>query len=256
MFGGSGGTRTSRLALGLSVALCALPIGADVAHAASASETGAPGGATMTSATQLYDELGYRGTIRRGEAQWYKLSSQGAERALVDLWGRTRSCPVRATLMNAHRRMLGEMISSAKEILPFAAPLPARPYSGVYYLRIDADPYSTCASAGYVLKLIEPETPAPMESPVQEATPPQEATKQEAEPTTTPAHTAPSYGPAPGIQTNGCSTALYALSRATVVVERDRYLVRRHRARVASLRSAEAHKLTARRRERAACEYG
>ncbi len=232
--------------LGMGVVLVLLWIGAGVGRAAEAGEAvsfGAPGGTALVSATALNNESSYRGTVHRGGALWYKFDSQGAERVLVNVWGRTRTCPVRATVLNAHRRVLGELISSSAEILPFAAPLPARPFAGAYYLRIDEDPYSACATGRYVLELVEPQQP----SPAPPALAPAPGAVQ-------PEMTAPATNER-SIVPGRCNTALYTLSRATVVLERERWLVRRHRAGIASLRGAEARKLQARRRERAICGY-
>jgi hypothetical protein len=115
----------------------------------------------MAAATQLKNELSYRGTIAEpGQQIWYKLDAVDGERAIVNLWGRTRSCPVRATLLDARGRGLGEIVSSTSEIQPFIVYFPANPVSATYYLRIDL-PRASCAGAGYVFTLVAPEQPQP-----------------------------------------------------------------------------------------------
>jgi len=119
---------------------------------------GAPGGATMASATRLYPQSSNRGTVDEKTQQiWYELYSEKGERALFQVWGPTRSCPVRVALLDARGRTLGQIVSSSREIEPFLVLFPAHPASDVYYLRIDADPYRSCASASYTVILLEPE---------------------------------------------------------------------------------------------------
>lgn len=213
--------------------------------------SGAPAGATTASATAVYSELSYRGTAQRGHELWYQVSSEGEQEVLVNVWGRTSSCPIRAALLDARGRTLGEIISSTSEILPFAVRLPAHQVSGSYYLRVDTDPYMSCARAGYVLKLIEPERPIPP--------PPLAPVPCTHEPcTVTPPATAtlPSRETAvPLLEERSCYSDQSALRNATVAVEAERALARRHRASVTALRKVEAQKLAARRRERAACGY-
>jgi hypothetical protein len=188
----------------------------------------------MTSATPVYSFQTYSGTAGRAPAQglWYQFRGDGAERVLFEVSGLTRSCPVRAAVLDARGRVLGEIIVAASETLPFAAPLPAHPVSATDYLLIDADPYRACAAAAYSFALSAPFEPPPCER-----------------------RECPFYAPAPLLDPRFCNAAQYALSRATVALERERALVRRHRAGDAALRAAEARKLAARRRERRLCEY-
>lgn len=250
MFGTWGRTPISGLLLAACAACGLLAVGLPVARAGEGPEMspppGAPGGAAKASATMLYNELSYRGTVTRGAQRWYKFKSNGPGRILVEVWGRTRSCPVRAVLLDARGRPLSALFSSDREILPFAAPLPAHPIANTYYLRIDADPYLSCARASYVFKLIEPEQPgAPVAVPLEPA-----ATISQV----------PHSAMAPSreadwLESGRCDSALYALSSATVAVEVERYRWRHHRASIGAVRSVERHKLTVRRRERAICGY-
>jgi hypothetical protein len=204
------------------------------AHAAAATPPPFARSTPMASATSVYSFQAYRGTAGRApaEALWYQFSGDGAEQVLFEVSGLTRSCPVRATVLDARGRVLGEIIVAAGETLPFAAPLPAHPVSETDYLRIDADPYRACAAAAYSFTLSEPFEPAPCER-----------------------RRCPAYAPAPPLSPRFCPAAQYALSRATVALERARAELRRRRANVAAVRAAEAHKLAARRRERKLCEY-
>ncbi len=206
----------------------------DPAGAGAATQQAHSGGTSMASATSVYSFQAYSGTAGRApvEALWYRFSGEGEERVLFEMSGQTRSCPVRAAVLDARRRVLGEIIVAAGETLPFAAPLPAHPASETDYLRIDADPYRACAAAAYSFTLSSPFEPAPCEQ-----------------------RRCPAYAPAPLFEPRFCSAAQYALSHATVALERERALVRRHRAGDAALRAAEARKRTARRRERKLCEY-
>ncbi len=203
------------------------------AHAAVATRPALAGGTSMASATPAYSAETYRGTAGRAPAGalWYQFSGDGAERVLFEVSGLTRSCPVRATVLDVRGRVLGEIFVAAGETLPFAVPLPAHPVSETDYLRVDADPYMACAAAGYSFALTEPFEPPPCGR-----------------------SQCPYYAPEP-LDSRFCNAAQYALSRATVALERERALVRRHRARDAALRAAEARKLAARRRERRLCEY-
>jgi hypothetical protein len=126
--------------------------------AADPAGAGAPGGATMASATQLYTQLRNRGTLDGAARQfWYKLNSEHGEHALLEVWSPTRSCPVRAVLLDASGKTLGQIVSSPGEIVPFLVVFPAHPASDVYYLRIDADPHAPCASTSYSAILLQPE---------------------------------------------------------------------------------------------------
>ncbi|HXA55472.1 MAG TPA: hypothetical protein VNV37_11430 [Solirubrobacteraceae bacterium] len=242
MFGTNGRWRAAALlctvcaAFGL-LAGAAPPGGAAEAPARATAATPPPpaGGTSMASATPVYSFQSYRGTAGRAPAGalWYQLSGDGFERVLFEVSGRTRSCPVRAAVLDARGRVLGEIIVAAGETLPFAAPLPTHhQVSGTYYLRLDADPYRACAAAAYSFSLSAPFEPPPCE-------------KREC----------PAYAPAPLLDPRFCNAAQYALNHATVALERERAELRRRRASVAAVRAAEARKLAARRRERKLCEY-
>jgi cell division septation protein DedD len=271
-------------ALACSATLAGVPVvdvGAGVAQARIAlavagKAAAAPGAATMASATPLYNERGYRGTVAHGHALWYRFREEESGRPLFEVWGRTSSCPVRATLLGARGHVYGELISDASEILPFSIGLPG---AGRYYLRIDADPYKTCAGAAFVVRLVEPEQPAPpgagsepgsssaeptpSETPTTTTptmTPTTPTTTTPTTPTTTPTTTTPARGTAPSketavppIVTKTCDSSLERLAYLTGAVEREREAVRRHRASVAALRRLEAEKLQVKRRERASC---
>jgi hypothetical protein len=249
--------------LALCVWLGVLSIGVGVARASVAvpavTPAGAPGGPTIASATQLYNGLSYRGTVERGRALWYRFKAENAGRADLEVWGRTRSCPIRATVTGPRGGALGEIISSTSEILPFSVPLRVHSDTGLYYVRIDTDPYTACAGAGYVFTLSEPEQPGPLPSeepsPSQTASPPSSSPSPGSPPRTGTMPSKESASPVPQIEQGNCGSALDQLRRATIAVERERALVRRHRAGIGTLRSVEAQKLTARRRERAICGY-
>jgi hypothetical protein len=116
MFGGCLQARALGWLPAACVAVGLLSAGSGVAHAGQAAEApvpaSRPGGMTIASATQLYSELSYRGTVKRGEQLWYRFNSESDERVRIEIWGTTRSCPVRAAVLNLRRRTLGEMISS------------------------------------------------------------------------------------------------------------------------------------------------
>lgn len=188
----------------------------------------------MASAAPVYSFNTYRGTAGRAptETLWYTFRGDDAERVLFEMSGRTRSCPVRAAVLEAGGRVLGEIIVAAGETLPFAAPLPAHPASNTFYLRIDADPYRECAAAGYSFALSEPFEPRPCAQ-----------------------LPCPVYAPAPPLDPRFCNSAQYALASATVALERARAQLRRRRAGIAAVRAAEARKRAARSREHKVCEY-
>jgi hypothetical protein len=117
----------------------------------------------MASATPLGNVTSYGGEIAPGQQAWYRFQHSGGERARVDLRGSAGSCPVRASLLDAHGGTLAEIVSSASETEPFTAYFPRPEVSLDYYLRIEPDPSATtpCStSAGYVFRLAEPEQPA------------------------------------------------------------------------------------------------
>jgi len=204
------------------------------ARATSAENTaGAPGGATMASATQLENGISYRGTVTEpGQRIWYKLDAQDAERILLEVWGTTRSCPVRATVLDARGRTLGQLISTNSEILFFAVLVPVHPVSGVYYLRIDADPYTSCASAGYVFKIVEPGQPI-------KCPPGLTCTSPE--------------GSVPALVFSACNGASKAVQRLSREVAGEAALVRRGRGSVSKLRRLESEERTARRKSHVNC---
>ncbi len=130
--------------------------GAGAAHAVS--PTGLPGGASSATATALKNGVSYRGQVAPRQQSWYELQAEYGERMYVQLWGRTPSCPVRMTLLDAHGRAVGEIVSTTREIEPFIVYYPKGDTSPHYYLRIQQGPSATpCASAAYVFTLQEPE---------------------------------------------------------------------------------------------------
>jgi hypothetical protein len=200
---------------------------------------GAPGAAAMSAATPFYHGLSYRGTISGAASQaWYRFESDGAERAIVEVWGRTASCPVRASVLDAGGHTLAQLISSSSEILPLLVGLRAGAGSDVY-LRIDADPYRACASAGYVVTLFEPEDLPPCA----------------ANPHPTPECPVASFRPepAPALVQRACEDAGATFARATVAVARERALIARGRGSYAALVRLEAERLASRRRALATC---
>jgi hypothetical protein len=168
----------------LIAAASAIVSGAAQAHGmgASAAEpagVGAPGGATPISATPLYSGRRYQGTIdKKGQEIWYQFYAGYKERALFELSGRTRSCPIRATLLDGVGKKLAQIISSSSEVEPFLVVVPSIPGLNLYRLQIDADPYVSCAKGSYSVSMIEPfseppERPLPPPPPPQPLPPPQ-----------------------------------------------------------------------------------
>jgi hypothetical protein len=208
-------------------------------HASSAgAPTAAPGGTTMAAATRLHTGLGYRGTIAEpGQQAWYKLESDGYPRAQFDIAGKTISCPARATMLDTHGRTLGQLISTTSETLPLLARFPTHPISNVYYLRIDADPYSACANAAYVFHLAEPLQPEPCSLP--------EADGREI---------VCGYGPAPPLLTRACASAAKQVQQLSREVALEAALVSRRRGSVATLRRLESEEHTASRKSSVSCD--
>ncbi len=155
---------------------------ASVAPTARASgSTGPAGGATRAAATALKNGVSYRDQLAPVQQTWYELEAGQVERVRVRLWGRTRSCPVRMTLIDAHGLALGEIASTTREIEPFIVYTPEDETSSDYYLRVQQDPSGAqCASAAYVFTLQEPEqarescttTPTPNGEPIKTCTAP------------------------------------------------------------------------------------
>jgi hypothetical protein len=145
----------STRAVGIVPGLLLITLLAPAARASIA--TGPAGGATRAAATALKNGLSYRDQLAPRQQAWYELEAGAGERVSVRLWGRTRSCTVRMTLIDPHGIALGEITSTTREIEPFIVYYPGEPSSD-YYLRIQQGPSATrCASAAYVFTLQEPE---------------------------------------------------------------------------------------------------
>jgi hypothetical protein len=142
-------------------AACVLPglllIASIVPAARASSPTGPVGGASRAAATALKNGLSYRSQVAPGRQAWYALEARQDERVSIRLWGRTRSCPVRMTLIDPHGLALGEIVSTAREIEPFIVYYPKGENSSDYYLRVQQASAARCASAAYVFTLREPE---------------------------------------------------------------------------------------------------
>jgi hypothetical protein len=247
-------------ASGPLLAVCALSglllIGPGVARAGpltapgrphSAAATGepaaAPGGQTMAAATQLETGLDYRGTVVPGQQLWYKLDAAG-QRAFVEVRGETPLCSVQASVLDANGRPLGELISSTRETLPLIAYFPAHPVSGVYYLRIAANPYAPCASTDYVFKLVEPEQPE--KASCQTIAGPNGEPRGEC--------TLPSKeSDVPAFEARACASDRTVFNRVNVEVARVRALVARRRASVRALRQLEGEERSDHRRMNVRC---
>ncbi len=191
-----------------------------------------PGGATRTTARTLKNGVSYRGQLESGQQAWYKLEAGDSERVEVQLWGRTKSCPVRMTLIDAHGRALGEIVSTTHEIEPFIVYYPEGDTSLDYYLRVQREPSTTtCASAVYVFTLREPEqeeqrgcetTTAPNGEPIKECASP---SKESA---------------VPAYEARVCATASrnYRRLESTLARERARSARRRLEAEIGAARRA------------------
>lgn len=106
----------------------------------------------------LENRVGYRDQVTSGQQAWYEMEADQSERVSVRLWGRTASCPVRMTLIDAHGLALGEIASTTHEIEPFIVYYPDGDTSSHYYLRVQQATSATrCASAAYAFTLQEPE---------------------------------------------------------------------------------------------------
>jgi hypothetical protein len=132
---------------------------ASIAPVARASNPTDPaGGASRATAMALENGVSYRDQVASGQQAWYEMEADQGERVSVRLWGRTQSCPVRMTLIDAHGLALGEIVSTTHEIEPFIVYPPEGDTSSDYYLRVQQGPSATrCASAAYVFTLQEPE---------------------------------------------------------------------------------------------------
>ncbi|MFZ2051385.1 MAG: hypothetical protein WB698_04425 [Solirubrobacteraceae bacterium] len=171
---------------------------ASIAPVARASNpTGPAGGASRATATALKNGVSYRDQVTSGQQAWYEMKADQGERVSVRLWGRTQSCPVRMTLIDAHGLALGEIASTTHEIEPFIVYYPEREASPDYYLRVQLGPSATqCTSAAYVFTLQEPEQA-------------QESCKTYTGPHGEPirACAAPSKSPVPAYEARACATA-------------------------------------------------
>jgi hypothetical protein len=181
---------------------------ASIAPAARASNpTGPAGGASRAAATALDNGVSYRDQVAPGQQTWYELEAGQSERVSIRLWGRTRSCTVRMTLIDAHGLALGEIVSTTREIEPFIVYYPEHETSSDYYLRVQEGPSAArCASAAYVFTLQEPEqaregcrtTTGPHGEPIESCP-------------------EPSQAPVPAYEARACATA----SRSYRKLERD-----------------------------------
>ena len=187
----------------------------------------------MATAAQLENELHYRGTVVPRQQLWYKFDSAG-ERAYVEVRGETPLCSVRAALLDARGRTLGQIVSSTRETLPLLAYFPAHPVSEEYYLRIDANPYAACANTSYVFKLAEPEQPLPDEC---GAGPPPTGPHGEPIPISCAAPSKESVVPA--FEARACQSDRSTFDHANKEVARVRALVARRRAGIRTLRQLE-----------------
>ncbi len=191
----------------------------------------------MATATPLKTEFDYRGAVASGQEAWYKLEG-GGQRAYVEVRGETPSCSVRAALLDAHGRTLRQIISSTRETLPLIAYFPSKPVAGVYYLRIDANPYAPCASANFVFKLVQPSQADDCEA---------EATIGPAgEPQTAlcPGHETAS----PSSRERACAADELALERESTAIARERALVAHRQGSIRTLRQYESRKDAIKRR--------
>jgi hypothetical protein len=200
---------------------------------------GAPGGAKPSSATSLQTGFSYMGTVtKRGGRLWYRLQAGDAKRLLFHLRGKSRSCSVRASVLDARGKSLGQLISSPAETQPFVVLVPATPVSDTYYLRIDASPFEPCAGARYVFTLVEPgqgpltpcETPgAALAAPLSKACGSDSAR-------------APSMVARAASGRDACERVGPQLGHATFEVARVRRLVLHRKARVGTLRRLESER--------------
>ncbi|HTR72947.1 MAG TPA: hypothetical protein VMG80_05065 [Solirubrobacteraceae bacterium] len=207
----------------------------DTGTARAADSTGPPGGASRGAATALKNGVSYRGQLESGQRAWYKLETDEGERVKVRLWGRTPSCPVRATLIDGHGRALGEIVSTTHEIEPFIVYYPEGDTSPDYYLRVQPGPSTAaCASAAYVFTLQEPEqeepiscgsTPGPNGEPVASCTSPSKETA------------------APAYEARACASASRSYRRleSELARERARSARRRLEAEIGAARRAVIH---------------
>jgi hypothetical protein len=223
--GGLISPRSLLLLLGLLLCCSLLP-------ASAVATEGRPAGATMATATQLVTGDSYRATLTSpGGQSWYRLEVSPGAFARFALRGETSSCPVRATMLNAGGRPLGEIVSTTRETLAFVVNTPSRATSETYYVRLDPAP--ACTAAGYLLRQIEPfqevcessSSPTPLACPTTPTSP-------------TPTTTSPTQERLVLIS-SGCKQDGRALRVATSTTERERRRLAGHRNAVAILRRLE-----------------
>lgn len=201
---------------------------------------GRPAGSTMATATQLVTGDSYRATLPSpGGQSWYRLEVSPGAFARFALRGETSSCPVRATVLDAGGRPLGEIVSTTRETLAFVVYTPSRATSETYYVRLDPAPAPACTAAGYLLRQIEPfqevcESPSPTPTPL--TCPPTGPTPPTTGPT--PTTTSPTQERLVLIS-SGCKQDGRALRVATSTTERERRRLAGHRNAVAVLRRLE-----------------
>jgi hypothetical protein len=203
---------------------------------------GAMGSPTSAQATPLQTGFSYQGAVsKRIKRLWYRLNDPDSKRIVFHLRGKSPTCAVHASLLDARGRPLAQLITAPGETLPFVVLIPVKTVSDTYYLRLDADPFSSCVNASYVFTLVEPEQPGACEAP---ATGPAEQTSKSC----VTSSTAPAYGarfsttPRARLARarSACETVGNTLWRVTVAVAKERSLVFHRRAGIASLRKLES----------------
>ena len=192
---------------------------------------GAPGGATMATATALVTDSSYRGTIGVSATQaWYRLEAEEGEKVAFEIRGETSSCPVRASFVDASGGTLEQLISTARESLPFLVSVPQGSTSASY-LRIDISPSSTCSRAGYVFRLLFPTQPTPCGQPAPPS-PGQPAPPSPGQPAGGVCASKTEeqrYGPLLQLETSACDRASAAVNSASNATGRERGEVERGR---------------------------
>lgn len=206
--------------------------------------TGVPGGATPQSAPSLEAESKYRGTVAGGAQQlWYRLTSDGAKVLVFEVEGQAESCPVRASVLDAHERTLGQLIASPGEVLPLVVRVPDHRRSRTYYLRIDADPFLACVGGDYAFTQLLPEAERHAPNPCGAALRPAAGRRF-------PVACAPSRT---SFDAETCLKFGPALGRATVALAHERRLLARGRGSLSVLRRLENAKRVLARRAFYAC---
>ena len=234
--------RSRHVLLGLLLVVAVVPGAALADGEASPEETSADlaGGPTRDSALQIKAESPYEGVVSsRAEQHWYRFEGDGGKEIVISVTGKTRSCPVRVSLLDAGGRTLAQLISVAGGNLPFVAPIVDPETSGAYYLRIDSEPYSACVGGGYAFTLLHP---------------------RQLEPCLPAGHdsighprlVACGFMPDP-VFLPACISSGRALREATVAVAKERRLVARKKASKRALKKLESRRNALLREASAAC---